>query len=242
MATTFATIIADARVDLLETVARYWTDAELLKHAVDGARALWKDILDLEKGHFITIDETNVAAAASTSNLTGVPADVFRVLLLRPRTIGPSSSNRGLIFKPVNDVTVPQFVQAEAMQAVDARDRVIWYALLNAGAPVAAPTIRIAPTISAALTLTLMYAQTLGTLTSASNNPIPGESDKAIKHYTIAFARAKERPDRAPDPEHLSIYATEARKILTALTPRSVQDPDIVQGMWEGGIDGGGED
>jgi len=242
VATLFSTIITDARIQLIETTARFWTDAELLTHAINGARAMWKDIIDLHKGHFVTRDLTNVNAVASTADLAGVPTDVFRVLVLRPRTVGPSSSNQGLIFKPVTDITDPRFVQAQARDAVDPRNRVIWYALLNAGAPVAAPAIMIAPQLSSALLLALAYVQTLGTLTSASNNPIPGESDKAIVHYTIAFARGKERPDRSPDPEHLSIYATEARKILSALTPRSEQDDEYVQGMWEGGLDGGGDD
>jgi hypothetical protein len=70
-------------------------------------------------------------------------------------------------------------------------------------------------------------------LTAASNNPIPGESDRALWAYAIAFARAKEREDNAPDPEYISIYATEARNLLIALSPRSVQEPEYVVGMWE---------
>lgn len=231
MATALSTIIADARLVLLEATARFWTDAELLSIAIDGVKDLWKKVIDLEKDHFVTIDETNLNIVASTVAIAGVPTDCFRIRVLRPRTL--NSDNPGLIFKP-RELTHPDFVQAEASAAVEARNRVVFYALINAGAPVGAPAIHIAPTLSTAVLLTCKYIPTIGTLTAGSNNPIPGESDKALKHYIIAFARAKERPARDPDPEHISIYATEARNLLTALTPRSEQEPETVVGMWEG--------
>lgn len=232
MATLLSAIITSARRPLLESTASFWTDAELLEHATNGIKALWKDIIDLGKDHFLTIDATNVAAAASTAALTGIPTDMFRVVALQPRTLGASAENNSLVFKP-RETNHPDFVTSEAMGAVEPRGRVIYYAVINAGAPVAAPAIHIAPQVSAAVLLTLKYIPTIGTLTSGSTNPIPGESDKAVEAYTVAFARAKEREDRSPDPEWLSIYATEARKILTALTPRSIQEPEYVVGMWE---------
>lgn len=232
MATTFATLVTQARRPLLEPTARFWSDAELLEYALDGARDLWKKIIDLGKDHFLTIDSTNVAAAASTTALTGVPTDVFRIVALQPRTLGASATNRGLIFKP-RETNHPDYVTSEPMQPVDPNGRVIYYATINAGAPVGAPAIHIAPRVSSAVPLTLKYIPTLGTLTSGSNNPIPGESDRAIVAYCVAFARAREREDRSPDPEWLSIYATEARNLLTALTPRSIQEPEYVVGMWE---------
>lgn len=217
---------------MLEPTARFWSDAELLTYALDGARDLWRKIIDLGKDHFLTIDATNVNAVASTTALAGVPTDVFRVVALQPRTLGPTATNRGLIFKP-RETNHPDFVTSESMQPVDPTGRVIYYATINAGAPVAAPAIHIAPQLSAATLLTLKYIPTLGTLTGASNNPIPGESDRAIIAYMIAFARGREREDRSPDPEWISIYATEARNLLTALTPRSIQEPEYVVGMWE---------
>jgi len=231
MATPISTIIAAARVTLLETTARFWTDAELLEICVDGCKDLWKKIIDLGFDHFVTIDETNVSMAASTVALSGVPADLFRIRTIEPRTL--NASNPGLIFKP-RSLTHPDFVQAKVLSAVEPRTRVIYYAVVNAGAPVGAPSIRCAPTVSAAVPLAVAYIPVLGTLTAVSNNPIPGESDKALKHYTIAFARAKQRADRAPDPEHISIYATEARNLLIALTPRSEQEPETVVGLFEG--------
>lgn len=242
MATALSVILANARVELVETTARYWTDAELITHINNGIKDLWRGIIDLYQDHYITLDETNVAAAASTAALTGVPSDLFRVVLLQPRTLGESSSHRGLIFKP-RTLTHPDFVQAQASRAVEPSNTIVYYAVLNAGAPVAAPTIRIAPTLSSAVNLTLGYVPTVPTKTSADNNPIPGESDKALEAYCIAFARVKEREDRSPDPEWLSIYATEKRSLLVALTPRSVQEPEYAVGYLEaagfGGTDGG---
>jgi len=232
MATLLGTIVASARTTLIENTASYWSDAELTALANDAIRDLWKKIIDLGKDHFVTIDSTNVAAVASTSALTGVPTDVFRVIALQPRTLGITSSNRGLIFKP-RELNHPDWVQSESSDAVDPANRVIYYAIVNAGAPVGAPAIYLSPRVTAAVLLTLKYIPSLATLTNADANPIPGESDVAVKHYIIAFARAKEREDRAPDPEHLSIYATEARNLLTVLTPRSIQEPEYVVGMWE---------
>ncbi len=237
MATLISAIITDARLTLLETTARFWSDAELLSIAVDGIKDLWKKIIDLEKDHFLTWDDTTMTLAASTATVTGVPTDLFRVRVIRPRTL--NSSYPGLIFKP-RETTHPDFVQAEVLSAVEPRNRVIYYAIVNAGAPVGAPAIRVAPTISSDVPLHVRYIPVFGTMTAASTNPIPGESDKALKHYIIAFARAKERSDRAPDPEHISIYATEARNLLTALTPRSEQEPETVVGLFEGPSSGDG--
>ena len=50
--------------------------------------------------------------------------------------------------------------------------------------------------------------------------------------WTVAFARAKEREDRSPDPAWLAIYATEKQNILTRLTPRQTQEPEIVGDMF----------
>lgn len=232
MATSISSLVASARTAILETSASYWSDAELLELAANGIRDLWKKVIDLHKDHFVTLDETNVAAVASAAALTGVPADVFRIVALQPRTLGVSSANRGLVFKP-RELNHPDWVQSESSDAVDPANRVIYYAVINAGAPVAAPAIHLAPRLTKNTLLTLKYIPTLGTLVAGSTNPIPGESDVAIIHYIIAFARGREREDRAPDPEHLSIYATEARNLCTVLTPRSVQEPEYVVGMWE---------
>ncbi len=173
-----------------------------------------------------------MSIAASTRTITGVPTDLFRILMIQPRTTGQSSTNPGLIFKP-RTLTHPDFVQASAYRPCTPRDTVVYYAIVNAGAPVGAPSIRVAPMVSSEVLLEVHYIPVIADKTSGQDNPIPGESDKAIIHYIIAFARAKEREDRAPDPEHLSIYATEKRNMMTVLTPRSDQEPDMVQGFWE---------
>lgn len=236
MATLIQTIVTAARRNFLlepaEVTDGYWTDQELLAHAVNGIKDLQKKIIDLYADHFVTLDTTNLSAVANTQALSGVPSDLLRVKTIQPRVLGPMATNRGLIFK-YRQLTHPDFVQSEAMPAVDPNNRVIYYAVINAGAPVAAPSILIAPTLSAAVPLTLKYVPTIGTLTLADNNPIPGESDRAIEAYIAAFARAKEREDRSPDTEALSIYATEARSLLIALTPRSEQEPEYVVGMFE---------
>lgn len=232
MATALSTILANARKPLLEGSASFWTDAELVVHANAAIKDLWKAIIDLYQDHFVTFDETNCSIAADANTITGVPTDLFRVKMIQPRTLGQSSSNQSLVFQP-RTLTHPDFVQAQTARAIDPRSNVVYYAVVNAGAPVGAPSIRLAPRLSAAVLLSVWYIPTIATKASGDDNPIPGESDKAVESYIVAFGRAKEREDRSPDPEYLSIYATEKRNLLTALTPRSDQEPEVVEAFWQ---------
>jgi hypothetical protein len=252
MATLISDLITRARLDLLDPASvtpNFWSSAELLQHATDGCFDLWKAIIDLYKDHIVTMDESNVTLPADTSLLSGIPVDVFRVVNLQPRIVGPSSTNPGLVFKPA-ELTSPQFVQAKAMRAVAPRYAVLYYAIINAGAPVGAPSITVAPQVTSAVNLALWYNPVLAARTTTGGvtppatdyNPIPGESDKAVEAYMVAFARAREREDRSPDPEWLSIYATEKRNLLTVLTPRSIQEPEVVDSFmqWPEGVAGSG--
>jgi hypothetical protein len=237
MATTLATIRDKSRKSLLETSASFWSEAELLEHLVDGIKDLWGAVVDLHQEHFATIDATNVSMAASSSTLTGVPADVFRVLLIEPRDLSSSGSGRNVQFIP-RDYNSPEFAAARSISAQDpAGTLYVYYAVIGAGAPTAAPTIQVAPQLSTALNLRLMYIPTLASTAfddpDTDNNPIPGESDNALFAWTMAYARAKEREDRSPDPNWLAVYATEKQNVLTRLTPRQEQEPEYVSGLFD---------
>lgn len=231
MATLMSAILTSARRHMTETTAAFWSDAELLDLGNKGIKDLWRRINDLYKHYFITIDSTNVTLAASTSTLTGVPTDVFRVVSIEPRVVGQSNPNPGLIFKP-KDYNDPEFVAARARGPVEPNNTIIFYDVMNAGAPVGAPTIIIAPQVSSAVNLKLVYNQVLAAVVAADNNPIPGESDNALVAWIVAYARAKERDDRAPDPEWLAIYGTEKNNLTTQLTPRQIQESSVAQGMF----------
>lgn len=236
MATLISAIVTKSRLRLTETTAAYWTDDELAGICIDGVRDLWRRLNDLYKNYFVTIDETNVSLAASANQLAGVPADLFRVVSIEPRVLGESNPNPGLIFKPM-DYNDPRFINARAQRTREPNNVVVFYDVWTQGPPVAAPVIRTAPKLSSAVLLTVVYNQTLGALTSASTNPIPGESDNALVAWTVAYARAKEREDRAPDPEWLAIYGTEKTNLTQQLTPRQIQEPTVVLGMFEGESD-----
>src|SRR5262245_5830991 len=184
MATTLSTIVADARIQLIETSAFFWTDAELLAHAVRGVKDLWKAILDLHQEHFLTIDQTNVSLPANSSALSGVPTDVFRVYALEPRDLTDNNPRQNIIFE-AKDWHHPDFVAARGVSAQDASNLTIYFCVIGAGSPVAAPTIRTAPLITADLPVTLAYIPAIPVLTSGSDNPIPGESDNALVAWTI---------------------------------------------------------
>jgi hypothetical protein len=233
MATLISSLITNVRTTpLIEPTANFWSDAELLDHAVNGIRDLWKAILDLNEGHFVTIDETNVSMAASSNTLTGVPADVFRVELIELRDQTSASSIQDLTFEP-RAINHPDFTGARSLGTVDPGGTTVYFSVFGAGVPVGTPSIEVAPKINTAALLRLVYTAGIGTLTAGSTNPIPGESDHAIQAWIVAHARAKEREDRSPDPEWMAIYATDKAKILTALTPRQTQEPEVAEAMFE---------
>ena len=210
----------------------FWTDQELLDLLILGAKDLWRAIVDLHQGHFTTNDATNVSLAASTSTLTGVPADCFRVLMIEPRDLTSSNASRFVYFKP-KQYHASAFQSARSVSATDPSSTyIIYYDILNAGSPVAAPSIIIAPTITSALNLRLVYVHTLATLTESSDNPIPGESDNALISWCVAWARAKEREDHSPDPAWFATYSTDKQSLLTALTPRQEQEEETVESLF----------
>jgi hypothetical protein len=215
----------------------FWTDDELVSHLVNGCYDLWGSILDVYGDHYLTVDTTNVSLAANGTQLTGVPTDCYRIVLIEPSDTTSTGNSRGIIFTP-RKYNSPDFANARTRSAVSstAIDQ-IFYAVTDEGSPIGAPVILTAPKIDSAITLRLAYNQSLGapsTFTTSSTNPIPGFSDQALIDWCVAYARAKERDDRSPDPNWLAGYATEKQHILTRLTPRQVQEPEYVEGLFEG--------
>jgi len=227
--------VAAPTVNTSGIASPFWTEQELLDLITLGAKDLWKSIIDLHQGHFTTIDETNVSAVANATTLTGVPTDCFRVLMIEPRDLTQFSSTRYVYFKPKQYHSL-QFQQARSESGNISTDQTtaVYYDILNAGSPVAAPSIVVAPVLTTNLNLRLVYVHILPTLLESDNNPIPGESDNALVAWTVAHARAKERDDRMPDPAWLAVYSTEKQGLLVALTPRQEQEEEIVEGLFDG--------
>jgi len=232
MATYIKDLIPIVRDRLDEREPNLWGDDELVGIMCHGIRDLWRDTVDLKQEHYLTIDITNVSLVADATSLTGVPADVHKVYMIEPRDLSNSSSNRGLVFRP-NDYNSIAFQTARSRDAVDPSNNVIYYAIIGQGAPVAAPTIKVAPAVTSTVLLAFSYVPTLGTLTKESVVPIPGEADHALIAWTLAFARAKEAEDRAPDSSQLLVYSTEKAHILQSLGLRQYQEPQYVEGLFE---------
>lgn len=209
----------------------FWTEQELLDLLILGCKDLWRAIIDLHQGHFTTIDETNVSVTASASSLSGVPADCFRVLMIEPRDLTSSAAYHALYFKPKQSHSTA--FQAARGQSGSGTPATVYYDILNAGSPIAAPSIIIAPTVPAVVLLRLIYVHALATLAETDTNPIPGESDNALISWCVAWARAKERDDRMPDPAWLATYSTDKQSLLTALTPRQEQEEETVEGLFD---------
>jgi len=233
MATLLSALETEVRLALNEPVARFWSSAELIGIMNRGIHDLWRGVNDLRLEHFSTLDVTNVSQAASATTLTGVPSDCVRVHMLEPRDLSSSSSNRGIQYVPLpyND---PKFQSARSLSAIDAASGgTVYWVQADAGGPVAAPTIYVAPKLSAAVNLSMTYVPSLAVLTAISTNPVPGESDNAVIAWTVAYARAKERDDRAPDAGWLAIYGSEKQNILVSLSPRQTQEPVVATAMFE---------
>lgn len=238
MATLISTIRTRVRRQLNEPTASYWSDAELLDHLVAGMMDLWGAVVDLHQEHYITVDATNVSLAADTATITGVPSDVFRVLLIEPRDTSSSAAGRDVLFIP-RDYNSPEMIAARSMDDQSPSGALnVYYAITGKGAPFSAPVIYVAPQLTSALPLRFVYIPTFAASEyndpDTDNNPIPGESDTALFAYCMAFARGKERDDQSPDPNWLAIYATEKQNVLTRLTPRQEQEPEYVRGFIEG--------
>ncbi len=218
------------------TLARggiFWTDTELLDHAINACKDMWAAILDVYGDHYLTIDATNVTLAANTDSLTGVPADVFRINLIEPRDLSIAGDARNTMFVP-RHYNHPAFMAARSQSPFDpTTGGIVYYDVSGVGSPSGAPTILTAPRLSQTMNLRVAYNPTLATLTVNSNNPLPGEADKALIAYGVAYARAKEREDRSPDPSWIAVYATEKQSVLTRITPRQDQEPEVVDGVFD---------
>jgi hypothetical protein len=229
----------------------FWTEDELHQHVVNGAKDMWKAIVDLHQGHFVRIlDATNyltygysappvypAGASQTITTFTGIPVDCFRIINIEPQDLGNAAlGTSARYFKP-KQINSDKFQQARAMTVTDASTfLVIYYDILNAGSPVGAPTLVGAPPVGSAIPLRLMFVYTLPTLTDTDNNPIPGESDNALIAWAVAYAKAKEQDtvNRVPDPGWLAIYNTEKQGLLVALTPRQEQEEEVVEGLFDG--------
>lgn len=211
----------------------YWTSQELIDIIRKGLSDLWGAIIDLHQEHFQTVDIANVSLVANDTQLTGVPADTFRVLLIEPVDTTYTGTARSTVFVP-RDYNSPEFSRARSLSGSSCDGGVIYYTVTQPGFPIAAPTVLTAPKVTTTLALRFVYIPGLGTLTAASNNPIPGESDDAVISWTVAHARAKEREDRMPDPNWLAKYATEKTNMLVRMTPRQEQEPDVVPDLFGG--------
>jgi hypothetical protein len=229
-------IINDCRAKLVETTASFWTDAELLRLVNAGIADLWRAISDNFQDYFFTVNES-VTHVAGSRTLTGVPSGVAKVLTIEPVT---RSSYPSLNYFP-RPYNSPEMSNARARDAIDpGQAGPCYYAITGAGAPIAAPTIYVEPRVSVTVPIRLAYTPTTPKLTVAVGqaNPVPGESDQALIDYVMAHALAKEREDRKPDPDWLSLYGTEKQNILTFCTPRQNDEPDVAEAIFEQFTDG----
>jgi len=223
---------------MVETTARYWTDAELTSIMRLGAQDMWGAILDLHQDYYFKINDKDVYLRRRDAYLSGIPADCFRITLLEPRDTSVTGIGHQVLFVP-RKYNHPDFIVARTLDAQDPGSmpaRQIYYQIVGLGAPSEPMRVVTAPLLNADLPLRLVYNQTIwpDSDNAPEMNPLPGEGDNALKAWTIAYARAKETDGRTPDAGWLGIYATEKAQMLVRLTPREEQEPDVVEDMFQG--------
>lgn len=232
MPTLISAIETLARQRLVEPKPKFWASQELVDIIVAGIRDLWRDTVDLKQEHYLKVNNTDVSLVQNTNTLTGVPSDVHKIYMIEGLDLSENSPFVGLVFTPL-DYNHIYFQAARARGTVDPASTTVYYSIMGEGAPVNAPTIRVAPMVSSTVPLSFCYVPTLGPLTKDDAVPIPGECDNALIAWTVAFARAKESEDRAPDANWLSIYATEKQHLLQSLGLRQYQEPSYADAMWQ---------
>lgn len=237
MATKISSILSQVRDQLVEPTARFWSDDELKAIMRLGALDLWGAILDLHQDHYFKVNATDVVLRANATEVSGIPEDCYRITLIEPASTNATSAGHQVMFVP-RKYNHPDFIIARTLDPQDPTSlpaRQLYYQIVGQGSPVEAPRILTAPVLNADLAIRLAYNPTIWPDDEhPENNPVPGESDNALKAWTIAYARAKETEARSPDSGWLAIYGTEKQLMLTRLTPREEQEPEVVEDMFQG--------
>ncbi|HEY3499448.1 MAG TPA: hypothetical protein VGK73_32385 [Polyangiaceae bacterium] len=219
---------------LNEAVPRYWSDAELLRYMNRGIRDAWRQISMVNQNYQFSLN-TALTMDANADTLTGVPSDLSVVLNLEAADMVANPIH----FFGVSDYANADFQsarrQSQGGQAIDtAAPGKVYFCVVGAGAPVAAPTIYVAPRINAQITLALAYRPTIGAELAASGNvPLPGELDQALVHWTTAYALGRQRGEAQPDRTHLDLYQNEMNKLIAAIDPRDESGDETVVAMFE---------
>jgi hypothetical protein len=238
MASKMSDLIVQVRDFIVEPSANYWTDAELLRYMTQGAKNMWGAILNTYGDQYLVVSrDGSVFYDVNSDRLSGVPKDCFRVHQIEPVDTTSGGQNQNIIFVP-KKFNHPDFTAARSIEGVDPSTvGQIYYDISGVGAPNESPmTILCAPRVTTKMPLLFAYNRTLGPLSLDSINPIAGESDMALIAWTVAFALGKEQASgqRIPDAGWLTVYSTEKSSVLSAMMPRQDQEPEVVDGLFDG--------
>lgn len=224
-----STLITLIRQRLDEPTPRYWSNQELNDIVLAGIRDMWRSVVDLKQEYYLTIDETNVSLPANSTQLQGVPDNVYKVYLIE--ALNHADIERGVSFTP-KEYNHRLTIQSRAVNPTDPNAINFLYSIIGEGSSAGPTTITVAPQSTSPVPVRFVYIPNLPDLTENDFVPIPGEATNALVAWGVAYARAKERADRSPDPTWLTLYGTEKANILEGLGLRQLQEPQFVDAMF----------
>jgi hypothetical protein len=229
MPTTLQTILTDARAAINAQSDPFWSDPEILRYINRGIADVRRSINQTHQDYHFELDVT-VEHQPGVDTLVNVPADcgVIYGLEVVDRAAHPLLYVR-------KDWQHASFQDARQRSGLDPlTGGIIYYTATGVGAPLAAPTIRVAPPVSAVVTLRLTYQPVPDiTLGLSDNVPLPANADEALIQWTVAYMVGRQRPDQQPDATRMGLYNVEVQKIMVAIAPRDESETRTVEPLFE---------
>lgn len=236
MPTQLSEIERQVRDRLDEPVPRHWSSQEMIDIINLGIKDLWREIVNLKGEHFLVINTEDVWLRRGEDQLSNVPTNVHKIYLIEPVDIRFTQSRPGsrVAFRPA-DYNHDDFVKARAYDSfpIEENGGTVLYCITGQGGPVSTLKILTAPRISNDLQVRFSYVPTLAPLVGSNFIPIPGEADNTLIAWTIAYARAKEREDRSPDPAWLMAYDKEKDALINSLGLRQYQEEQVADAIFQ---------
>lgn len=222
MARTLLEMRTAIRDSLEEAAAGYWSDAELTRRVVRAQNDLWRRIMQIRKGFFISATAGTISIVSGTDKYT-LAANFYRMKSIRITTAG----QQGITFR-WQDSSSAEFINGRRSDLSIATPAEFLFDILGQ------KTIYLSPTPRTTLTASYEY------YTTPTEVSADGDNFGVLDQFTdfIEFKATAHALAKGPLPGR-DFWRAEAEKawqdiILTMDTQKQDQSPDLVESMFEG--------